>query len=259
MSRIYDNWEKLVAAAVKKQQLWELFHEQSRSPSLSSESSSGFSFSFWVSSSLDDFDFSSSSVEDSAAGDPLNGLVEEQSPDVQLISREPPVQVKKVYCKSPRRRDLVIQVPDLRTQYQNAFGHILDSLKISPNGTPNPVPNSTPIHRRGRGGRQERPKNWSNDEKHGSHPLPLPPKRVSDSAANSPPSALPCSPGRVGNFASPGSPWKRGKLLDADAFGYVYVCFNRHVGKFNSRLLALYESRSYTEDLVFMEIASVID
>ncbi|XP_020549153.1 probable inactive receptor kinase At5g58300 [Sesamum indicum] len=32
MSRIYDNWERLVAAVLRKQQLWELFHDQSRSP-----------------------------------------------------------------------------------------------------------------------------------------------------------------------------------------------------------------------------------
>ncbi|KAH6783083.1 Leucine-rich repeat protein kinase family protein, partial [Perilla frutescens var. hirtella] len=56
MSAIYDNWERLVAAVVKKQQLWELFHQQSRSPSILSEASN-FSFSF---RDLD-FDFSSSS------------------------------------------------------------------------------------------------------------------------------------------------------------------------------------------------------
>ncbi|XP_051138490.1 putative cysteine-rich receptor-like protein kinase 23 [Andrographis paniculata] len=39
MSAIYDNWERLVAAAVKKQQLWELFHAASRSPSILSEAS----------------------------------------------------------------------------------------------------------------------------------------------------------------------------------------------------------------------------
>ncbi|KAL0400732.1 UNVERIFIED_CONTAM: Mitogen-activated protein kinase kinase kinase YODA [Sesamum latifolium] len=45
MSMIYDNWERLVAAVLKKEQLWQLFHDQSRSPSISSESS-GLSFSF---------------------------------------------------------------------------------------------------------------------------------------------------------------------------------------------------------------------
>ncbi|KAL3645200.1 hypothetical protein CASFOL_010380 [Castilleja foliolosa] len=44
MSAIYDNWERLVAAVLKKQQLWQLFHEHSRSPSQLSEAS-GFSSS----------------------------------------------------------------------------------------------------------------------------------------------------------------------------------------------------------------------
>ncbi|KAL3820746.1 hypothetical protein ACJIZ3_006651 [Penstemon smallii] len=39
MSKIYDNWERLVAAVLKKQQLWILFHEHSRSPSTTSLSS----------------------------------------------------------------------------------------------------------------------------------------------------------------------------------------------------------------------------
>ncbi|KAG8381183.1 hypothetical protein BUALT_Bualt06G0095800 [Buddleja alternifolia] len=39
MSRNYDNWERLVAAVIKKQQIWELCHAHSRSPSISSISS----------------------------------------------------------------------------------------------------------------------------------------------------------------------------------------------------------------------------
>ncbi|KAK4485056.1 hypothetical protein RD792_007664 [Penstemon davidsonii] len=39
MSKIYDNWERLVAAVLKKEQLWKLFHEHSRSPSTTSLSS----------------------------------------------------------------------------------------------------------------------------------------------------------------------------------------------------------------------------
>ncbi|KAI3458297.1 hypothetical protein Pfo_014960 [Paulownia fortunei] len=35
MSAIYDNWERLVAAVLKKEQLWQLFHDHSRSPSVS--------------------------------------------------------------------------------------------------------------------------------------------------------------------------------------------------------------------------------
>ncbi|KAK6155605.1 hypothetical protein DH2020_009853 [Rehmannia glutinosa] len=39
MSIIYDNWERLVAAVVKREEIWQLCHEHSRSPSICSESS----------------------------------------------------------------------------------------------------------------------------------------------------------------------------------------------------------------------------
>ncbi|GFQ04692.1 probable inactive receptor kinase at4g23740 [Phtheirospermum japonicum] len=59
MSANYDNWERLVAAVLKKQQLWELFHDHSRSPSILSEASD-FSSSFNSRPPLDDLavDFS---------------------------------------------------------------------------------------------------------------------------------------------------------------------------------------------------------
>ncbi|PIN03913.1 Serine/threonine protein kinase [Handroanthus impetiginosus] len=39
MSAVYDNWERLVAAVLRKEQLWKLFYDQSRSPSVLSEAS----------------------------------------------------------------------------------------------------------------------------------------------------------------------------------------------------------------------------
>ncbi|KAL7116740.1 hypothetical protein ACP275_03G023800 [Erythranthe tilingii] len=45
MSPNYDNWERLVATVLKKVQLWQLFHEQSRSPSIRSEASDSSSSS----------------------------------------------------------------------------------------------------------------------------------------------------------------------------------------------------------------------
>ncbi|GFQ04699.1 probable inactive receptor kinase at4g23740 [Phtheirospermum japonicum] len=56
MSANYDNWERLVAAVLKKQQLWELFHDHSRSPSILSEASD-FSSSFNSRPPLDDLAF----------------------------------------------------------------------------------------------------------------------------------------------------------------------------------------------------------
>ncbi|KAK4431639.1 putative inactive receptor kinase [Sesamum alatum] len=52
MSRTHDNWERLVAAVLRKEQLWQLFHAQSRSPSVLSEASD-VSSSFNSSSLLD--------------------------------------------------------------------------------------------------------------------------------------------------------------------------------------------------------------
>ncbi|KAL2226988.1 protein Brevis radix-like 1 [Sesamum indicum] len=39
MSQVYDNWERLVSAVVKREQIWQLCHDHSRSPSISSQSS----------------------------------------------------------------------------------------------------------------------------------------------------------------------------------------------------------------------------
>ncbi|KAL0318045.1 UNVERIFIED_CONTAM: hypothetical protein Sangu_2218800 [Sesamum angustifolium] len=44
MSQIYDNWERLVAAVLRREQFRRLCHQHSRSPSIGS-SSSDFSFS----------------------------------------------------------------------------------------------------------------------------------------------------------------------------------------------------------------------
>ncbi|KAL0298400.1 UNVERIFIED_CONTAM: putative inactive receptor kinase [Sesamum radiatum] len=53
MSSNYDNWERLVAAVLRKEQLWQLFHAHSRSPSILSEASD-FSSSVHSSPALQD-------------------------------------------------------------------------------------------------------------------------------------------------------------------------------------------------------------
>ncbi|KAG8381305.1 hypothetical protein BUALT_Bualt06G0108600 [Buddleja alternifolia] len=194
MSRNYDNWERLVAAVLKKQQLWQLFHEQSRSPSISSESS-GFSFSFHLSSSLDDFptaefsasyqkeyDFDSESATDSRS----NIVVEDQSP------------VKNVSSTRSRRRDLKIEVQNLRVPPRTNWPN--DSKQQSyPLPLP-PVTNSA------------------------TSPFSRP-----NSAATSP-SAPSRSPESAENVTSPGSHWKKGKFLGRGAFANVYIGFNSEIG-----------------------------
>ncbi|PIN03674.1 G-protein alpha subunit (small G protein superfamily) [Handroanthus impetiginosus] len=56
MSTIYDNWERLVAATLRREQLWQMFHAHSRTPSISSTASDSSS-----SSQLSDFPFEFSS------------------------------------------------------------------------------------------------------------------------------------------------------------------------------------------------------
>lgn len=93
----------------------------------------------------------------------------------------------------------------------------------------------TPIHPRAGGALNDSQTSWPDDGKQQSHRLPLPPVTISNaspfshsnSAATSP--SVPRSPGRAENPASPGSRWKKGKLLGRGTFGHVYVGFNRYV------------------------------
>lgn len=117
------------------------------------------------------------------------------------------------------------------------------SPEYSPNPSPrmtSPGPSSrihsgavTPLHPRAGGGHSESQSNWPDDAKQQSHPLPLPPISVTNSspfshqnsAVTSP--SVPRSPGRADNLTSPGSRWKKGRLLGRGTFGHVYVGFNR--------------------------------
>ncbi|KAL6953643.1 mitogen-activated protein kinase kinase kinase [Sarracenia purpurea var. burkii] len=84
----------------------------------------------------------------------------------------------------------------------------------------------TPLHPRAGGA-------TTDEGKQQSHRLPLPPVIISNSspfshsnsAATSP--SVQRSPGRAENPTSPGSRWKKGKLLGRGTFGHVYVGFNR--------------------------------
>ncbi|KAL0396668.1 UNVERIFIED_CONTAM: Extra-large guanine nucleotide-binding protein 1 [Sesamum calycinum] len=101
MSRIvYDNWERLVVATLRREQLWELSHAHSRTPSVSS-SGSGFSFS---SPFLElPFDFSSSWYQQNSVREThirgykandlevaaLAGIIKaEKSPEVRKLAPE---------------------------------------------------------------------------------------------------------------------------------------------------------------------------
>ncbi|XP_071686206.1 mitogen-activated protein kinase kinase kinase YODA-like [Rutidosis leptorrhynchoides] len=109
----------------------------------------------------------------------------------------------------------------------------------------------TPLHPRAGG--ESRPE----DVKQKSHRLPLPPVMISNSlpfsqsnsAATSP--SVPRSPGRSDNLPSPGSRWKKGKLLGRGSFGHVYVGFNSESGE----MCAMKEVALFSDDAKSKESA----
>ncbi|GMP70291.1 hypothetical protein CsSME_00029204 [Camellia sinensis var. sinensis] len=108
----------------------------------------------------------------------------------------------------------------------------------------------TPLHPRAGGAATD-------DGKQQSHWLPRPPVTISNSspyshsnsAATSP--SVPRSPGRAENPTSPGSRWKKGKLLGRGTFGHVYVGFNSESGE----MCAMKEVTLFSDDAKSKESA----
>ncbi|KAF8379537.1 hypothetical protein HHK36_028976 [Tetracentron sinense] len=115
----------------------------------------------------------------------------------------------------------------------------------------------TPLHPRAGGAATESPTSWPDDGKQQSHRLPLPPITISNSspfsssnsAAMS--SSVPRSPGRAETPTSPGSRWKKGKLLGRGTFGHVYVGFNSGSGE----MCAMKEVTLFSDDAKSKESA----
>ncbi|KOM55121.1 hypothetical protein LR48_Vigan10g101300 [Vigna angularis] len=115
----------------------------------------------------------------------------------------------------------------------------------------------TPIHPRAGGTLNESQTGRVDDGKQQSHRLPLPPLAVtnilpfshSNSAATSP--SMPRSPGRADNPISPGSRWKKGKLLGRGTFGHVFVGFNKESGE----MCAMKEVTLFSDDAKSKESA----
>ncbi|XP_050225159.1 mitogen-activated protein kinase kinase kinase YODA-like [Mercurialis annua] len=115
----------------------------------------------------------------------------------------------------------------------------------------------TPIHPRAGGTTIESQTYWHDDGKQQSHRLPLPPVSVSNSSLFSPSNSaaaspsVPRSPGRAENPVSPGSRWKKGKLLGRGTFGHVYVGFNSESGE----MCAMKEVTLFSDDAKSKESA----
>ncbi|XVF10578.1 hypothetical protein REPUB_Repub07fG0194700 [Reevesia pubescens] len=115
----------------------------------------------------------------------------------------------------------------------------------------------TPLHPRAAGVATESLTSRPDDVKQQSHRLPLPPITISNtcpfspaySAATSP--SLPRSPGRAENPTSPGSRWKKGRLLGRGTFGHVYLGFNSESGE----MCAMKEVTLFSDDAKSKESA----
>ncbi|KAJ8504707.1 hypothetical protein OPV22_005593 [Ensete ventricosum] len=96
----------------------------------------------------------------------------------------------------------------------------------------------SPLHPRAVGTAPESPTRRHDEGKKESHRLPLPPKNISISATFPPHNtttnssmSIIRSPGRTDNPTSPGSKWKKGKLIGRGTFGHVYIGFNSESGE----------------------------
>ncbi|PKA55005.1 Mitogen-activated protein kinase kinase kinase YODA [Apostasia shenzhenica] len=96
----------------------------------------------------------------------------------------------------------------------------------------------SPLHPRAGSATPESPSNRHDEGKKQSHRLPLPPITTNISPfsptnmqMHSGTSSVPRSPGRIDNPPSPGSRWKKGKLIGRGTFGHVYVGFNSESGE----------------------------
>uniref|UniRef100_A0ACD5ZIF3 Uncharacterized protein n=1 Tax=Avena sativa TaxID=4498 RepID=A0ACD5ZIF3_AVESA len=95
----------------------------------------------------------------------------------------------------------------------------------------------SPLHPKAGGVAPESPTNRRGEvKKKQTHRLPLPPLSISNSSPllpnnSAPTSPISRSPGRAENPPSPGSRWKKGKLIGRGTFGHVYVGFNSDRGE----------------------------
>ncbi|KAF8768682.1 hypothetical protein HU200_007235 [Digitaria exilis] len=108
----------------------------------------------------------------------------------------------------------------------------------------------TPLHPRAGGVAPESPTSrHAEGKKKQTHRLPLPPLSISNSSNflpnnSTPTSPISRSPGRTENLPSPGSRWKKGKLIGRGTFGHVYVGFNSDKGE----MCAMKEVTLFSDD-----------
>ncbi|KAK6137473.1 hypothetical protein DH2020_028778 [Rehmannia glutinosa] len=135
----------------------------------------------------------------------------------------------------------------------------LPSPKMTSPGPSSRIPSGavTPLHPRAGGPSAESPRARPDDGRQQSHPLPLPPVKVSNPSLFNPSYStgtsprIPRSPGRTDNPPSPGSRWKKGRLLGRGTFGHVYLGFNSESGE----MCAMKEVTLFSDDAKSRESA----
>ncbi|XP_057800068.1 mitogen-activated protein kinase kinase kinase YODA-like [Salvia miltiorrhiza] len=115
----------------------------------------------------------------------------------------------------------------------------------------------TPLHPCAGGPSAESPTAWLEDGRQQSHRLPLPPITSSNASSFTPSYSagtsprITRSPGRTDNPPSPGSRWKKGRLLGRGTFGHVYLGFNSESGE----MCAMKEVTLFSDDAKSRESA----
>uniref|UniRef100_A0A0D9VJ87 mitogen-activated protein kinase kinase kinase n=1 Tax=Leersia perrieri TaxID=77586 RepID=A0A0D9VJ87_9ORYZ len=109
----------------------------------------------------------------------------------------------------------------------------------------------SPLHPRAGGIAPESPTGRFDEgkKKKQTHRLPLPPLSICNNSTfmpnnSTPTSPISRSPGRVENPPSPGSRWKKGKLIGRGTFGHVYIGFNSDRGE----MCAMKEVTLFSDD-----------
>ncbi|XP_020587613.1 mitogen-activated protein kinase kinase kinase YODA isoform X2 [Phalaenopsis equestris] len=183
---------------------------------------------------------------------PIRGVFPEQIPTSAFWAAKPHPDVTFLgsgQCSSPGSG----QTSGHNSMGGEMLGQFWQHSRGSPEYSPIPSPRMTspgpssrihsgavsPLHPRAGGTAPESPTSRPEEAKKQSHRLPLPPINISNSSPFSPTnmqmqsctSSIPKSPGRTDNPPSPGSRWKKGKLIGRGTFGHVYVGFNSESGE----------------------------
>ncbi|KAL7122990.1 hypothetical protein ACP275_01G078500 [Erythranthe tilingii] len=181
-----------------------------------------------------------------------------------LLNMQRPLNSKVAHLQIPHHVGF-LSAPDSsmsspRRSPMRLFSHEHVTNRCSPECSPlpspritSPCPSSrihsgavTPLH-----SRAVTPTSWLDDGRKQSHPLPLPPVSVSSPPPITPSFSAGASPRIPRSPTSPGSHWKKGRLLGRGTFGHVYLGFSSE----NGEMCAMKEVTLFSNDAKSKECA----